>query len=528
MTEGPTAAAANEARQDWRSVWRLATLHYLLFLALYGVYGYQVCPLLEQLSLVELLGPAAAVLMIQLSIRMAAGPLIARIGLPSQVRLWFWLDFGLFAAGGLALALFNLEYFQYPWGSNGKVMVAFLIGGLYASLDLTFEREMRLAAVLRASGRAFPTGARFLPYQTKFLIFSTVNLAVVGLVVMMVVLKDVLWATGAKLSPQEIQRAVMIELVCILAILGGYVTRAVRQYSRKTNAALADENAVLREVGAGSLTASVTVASNDEFGQMALLTNQMIEKLRRSYADLVRTQDATISALVSLSAKRDNETGLHIKRTRIYVTEIAKALRARGAYADALTDVFIDRLDRSAPLHDVGKVGVPDRILCKPGRLDADEFAVMKTHAEIGAAALAEADRALGGSSFLEMARDIALTHHEKWDGSGYPRGLEGEEIPLAGRLMALADVYDALRSRRVYKPAMTHAAALEIIREGRGRHFDPAIVDAFLSIEGEIERISVELADQAEEQAPPAPRAAPLPAASAPVGNGRAELAPA
>lgn len=494
-----------DKRQDadlsgWSSVWRLAGAHYVLFLGVYGLYGYQVCPLLERLSLAQLLGPAAVVLAIQLGLRALIGPVIARAGLPVQLRLWFWTDFSLFAAGGVGLALFNLYYFGFILESGAKVLVGFLVVGLYAALDLTFEREMRLAAALRAAGRAFPITSRFLPYQTKFVIFSTINLAVVGIVVVFVVLKDVLWATGAELTPMQIQQAVLFEFLVILAILGAYVTRAVKQYSRKTNEALAEENAVLRRVGAGALDASVTVASNDEFGHMANLTNQMIGKLRGAYSDLLSTQDATITALVTLSAKRDNETGRHLRRTQIYVTRVAEALRARGVAAGVLTDQFIDMLGRSAPLHDVGKVGVPDRILCKPGRLTEEEFEVMKTHCVIGAEALAEADSAMGGSSFLEMAQSIALTHHEKWDGSGYPAGLKGDEIPLEGRLMAIADVYDALRSRRVYKPAMPHAKALEIIREGRATHFDPEIVDAFLSLEGEIERIADELAD-----APPA-----------------------
>ena len=498
--------------RSWASVWRLSAAHYAIFLGVYGVYGVQVCPLLDRLSLYNLLVPAAVTLAILFALRLVVGPYVARAAPPLQLRLWFWAEFGLFIAGGAGLAYYNWVTFGFPTESGAKVMTGFVIVGLYSAFDVTFEREMRLASALRENGLAIPTSARFLPYQTKFVIFSTINLAVVGVVVMMVVLKDLLWATGARLSPAEIQRAVLLDLSVVILVLGAYVTRAVMQYSKKTNAALAEENAVLERVGAGALDASVTVASNDEFGHMARLTNNMIGKLRDSYAEVLSTQEATISALVSLSAKRDNETGLHLKRTQIYIEAIAKALRAQGDYAETLTDAYIERLRRSAPLHDVGKVGVPDRILCKPGKLDDAEFAIMKTHAEIGAAALEDADRALGGSSFLGMARDIALTHHEKWDGSGYPGGLVGEGIPLSGRLMAIADVYDALRSPRVYKPAFSHEKARGVIVEGRAKHFDPRIVDAFLAIEQEIERISERLSDPAPAPAQNAEGRGPAP----------------
>jgi putative two-component system response regulator len=155
-------------------------------------------------------------------------------------------------------------------------------------------------------------------------------------------------------------------------------------------------------------------------------------------------------------------------------------------------------LRKSAPLHDIGKVGVPDAILLKPGRLTPDEFAVMKTHTTLGYEAIRKAENLLGDAdaSFLRLAREIAHTHQEKWDGSGYPQGLRGAAIPLSGRLMAVADVYDALTSRRVYKDAMPHADAVRIIRDGRGTHFDPALVDTFLTIHPRFAGIAAELAD--------------------------------
>ena len=167
-------------------------------------------------------------------------------------------------------------------------------------------------------------------------------------------------------------------------------------------------------------------------------------------------------------------------RTQRYVRTLAEALRDHPRFRDALDSRSIDLIYKSAPLHDVGKVGIPDRILLKPGKLSDEEFTVMKTHARLGAEALQVAEGRLGESSFMRFAREIAGSHHEKSDGSGYPEALAGDDIPVSARLMALADVYDALRSKRVNKPAFTHLQARDIIVEGRNSHFDPAVVDAF------------------------------------------------
>lgn len=205
------------------------------------------------------------------------------------------------------------------------------------------------------------------------------------------------------------------------------------------------------------------------------------------------TQNVTIHALASLAETRDNETGNHIRRTQYYVKTLAMHLMQNGYHLEELTKENIDLMFRSAPLHDIGKVGIPDRILLKPGRLDADEFEIMKSHASLGAQALRAAQASVGENetSFLRYAREISECHHEKWDGTGYPRGLKGEDIPISGRIMALADVYDALISERVYKPAFPHDKAKEIILEGKGKHFDPKVVEAFIHCEAEFLKIA-------------------------------------
>ncbi len=208
------------------------------------------------------------------------------------------------------------------------------------------------------------------------------------------------------------------------------------------------------------------------------------EEVVRRTQEIATIQDVTMTALGSLAETRDNETGNHIRRTQYFVKALALELRRKQMQNQALSVEWIERLAKSAPLHDIGKVGIPDTILLKPGKLDPDEFEIMKTHTTLGRNAILTAEKILGTpTSFLTIAREITWSHHERWDGSGYPQGLSGEDIPLAGRLMAVADVYDALINKRVYKPAFSHEKTLELIREGSGTQFDPEIIDVFLKI---------------------------------------------
>lgn len=224
-------------------------------------------------------------------------------------------------------------------------------------------------------------------------------------------------------------------------------------------------------------------------------------EVKRRTREVEMTQDATILAMASLAESRDNETGNHIRRTQNYVLALAKELQAHPRFIAALDEKTIEMLYKSAPLHDIGKVGIPDAILLKPGKLTPEEFEIIKTHTLIGRDTIAAAEKLIGGAStFLQLAREIAHYHQEKWDGSGYPEALRGDAIPISARLMALADVYDALISRRVYKPPFPHEMAVGIIRAGRGRHFDPDVVDAFLRLESQFRAIADRFADSEEE----------------------------
>jgi putative two-component system response regulator len=219
--------------------------------------------------------------------------------------------------------------------------------------------------------------------------------------------------------------------------------------------------------------------------------------------ELAAIQDVTILAMASLAETRDNDTGNHIRRTQYYLELLANYLKNHDRFRGFLSDHTITMLFKSAPLHDIGKVGIPDRILLKPGRFEPHEFEIMKTHCKLGRDAIQHAEDQLGLEvEFLKYAKEIAYGHQEKWDGSGYPEGLAGDDIPISARLMAVADVYDALISRRVYKEGMPHEKAVRIIAEGKGNHFDPDIVDAFMALTEQFREVALRYADSDEELA--------------------------
>lgn len=221
------------------------------------------------------------------------------------------------------------------------------------------------------------------------------------------------------------------------------------------------------------------------------------QEVARRTQEVAAIQDVTILAMASLAETRDNETGNHIRRTQNYVKVLAEHLKNHPRFGYFLTDHTIDLLFKSAPLHDIGKIGIPDRILLKPGRFTPEEFEIMKAHTTLGRDAIQHAEDQLGMDiDFLHFAKEIAYGHQEKWDGSGYPEGLAGDAIPISARLMAVADVYDALVSRRVYKAPMAHEDAVAFIKNGRGSHFDPDICDAFLACQARFQTIAAQYVD--------------------------------
>jgi len=226
--------------------------------------------------------------------------------------------------------------------------------------------------------------------------------------------------------------------------------------------------------------------------------NKLLEdKICERTHEIELTQDAAIYSLSMLAEARDKETGEHIQRTQKFVKALAKQLQSHPKFSTFLNDKTIELLFKSAPLHDIGKIAVPDYILQKPSPLTAEETIEMQKHTIYGGDAIKNAEKLSGSTSFLKFAREIAYSHQEKWDGSGYPEALKGDQIPVSARLMAIADVYDALVNKRVYKPAFSHQDAVDYITQQKGQHFDPDMVDAFIQIEANFKKIALQCNSQ-------------------------------
>ena len=288
-------------------------------------------------------------------------------------------------------------------------------------------------------------GRGYIVYQAFYivsLIFLIIGLAVVG----------------KRFKKRDIYTIVMVLIVMVAAILPLILYKVYTDY-----------------IGIAISACLCYIYYNDLIQED--LTAEVIEKQK----ELARVQKHIISGLANVIESRDMETGEHVARTSEYVRILAEDARKEGVYADALDDKFIEWMTRLAPMHDIGKIVVPDHILKKPGRLTVEEYELMKRHASEGGAVVREVLSGITDEAYINFASDIATYHHERWDGRGYPKGLSGEEIPLCARIMAIADVFDALISKRCYKEAMPREKAYEIIREESGTHFDPKLAEVFL-----------------------------------------------
>ncbi len=480
-----------------------AITHYIFSFFILSVYGGQVCPFVESLSLFQWTTTLAFFFAIMYVVRYwTVRGVMEKSPYQTQAKRQYALEFVLFAVGGCAIAFYNNVVYGFPAESGSRMFLGFVVLSFFVATDLALERERWIAHRCSHGKQDLYFQNQYIPVTKKFA-FATITCAIsVTSVLFLVFSKDLDWL--AQLHPNKIYRArlaILVEIAFIMVTLLGLVINLIISYSQNMRMLLQNENNALMEVAGGNLNAHVPISTNDEFGIMAGYTNQMINRLRERTQEVLLTQDVTIHALASLAETRDNETGGHIMRTQRYVRILAEQMQANPRFCDFLDDTTIELLFKSAPLHDIGKVGVPDNILLKPAKLTAVEFDEMKKHTIYGRDTILAAEEKLGSNSFLRLAREIAYTHHEKWDGSGYPQGLSGDDIPISGRLMALADVYDALISKRVYKPPFSHEKAQAIIIKGRDTHFDSEVVDAFIELGEEFRKIALEYADHEEDR---------------------------
>ncbi|SON48830.1 HD domain-containing phosphohydrolase [Vibrio tapetis] len=485
---------------------------YVIAGALFGIYGGRVCPMLETLTASEVLTHVSITFTFLFLTRHF---LLVHSSWMKALKI-AQLDTLAFFTASIPLALYYNLMSDFPLDSNLKVLFGMTLFGFFTGTILQLVAKMKkMDSLSHADHQEFQLKGERQSMVKQMIGLVVLLLVTLTLMLALVALKDIFWL---KNNPERIfdgsgQISVIKEFVYISAILGGYAITIMLLWTKLMKRVLFSQECSLLMVTKGEMDTRLPVFSNDELGVMATLTNTMLDTLQSSQNEIKTTRDVAITSLAALAESRDNETGAHIIRTQEYVRSLALHLADTPQHQEQLTPDYVELLYKSAPLHDVGKVGIPDAVLLKPGKLTFDEFEIMKQHPEIGAKALSIAEQHLGSSSFLQVAKEISLSHHEKWDGSGYPLGLSGQSIPLSGRLMAVADVYDALISKRVYKPAFTHDEAKEIIIKGKGAHFDPDVVDAFVAMEHEFMAIAKQYSDQSaqnsEDNGIPSPQTA-------------------
>ncbi len=463
------------------------TLQYFIAAVIFILYGVQVCPFLESLERSFFTSVVISLFSCMLIIR----TIVLQKKQPNTpqkiLKKQFIIDLGIFFLGGLVLAIGNQIIYQFPLEASLRVIIGFMILGFFTSMLLLLQKESQLILAKQViPSKLTPNKHTSINIKIQFFTLSLLIGAIITM--LLIIYKDFEWLQniGKDISLNQASLWILYEFLFVSATFIGYGLLIIHNFSNNIKMYFNHQNSVLAAVQKGERNLTVPIISNDEFSITAQYTNHMINSLQESEQILKQTRDAAILAISSLAETRDNETGAHILRTQEYIRSLGLYLQKNSRFSEYLTSETLELIYKSAPLHDIGKVGIPDSILLKPGKLTDDEFSIMKKHPVIGRQAIEKAEKQTGTMPFLHFAKEISETHHEKWDGSGYPYGLKADEIPLSGRLMALADVYDALITERVYKPAFSHEKSKAIILEGKGTHFDPDIVDAFLAIENE------------------------------------------
>ncbi|MDP2803031.1 MAG: HD domain-containing protein [Phreatobacter sp.] len=473
---------------------RLSAGHHCLAAVFITLYGYHVCSIISALDLITWAVTLVPVLLMQWTMRWLAVSVAPSTRSASSPNWAFSLELLAFALGGILIGVINTKVHGVPVTNGVKVALSFLALGLFAALD---QAILGTRERLKQGGLSEPveTVRLSLATQLAWLLGSMIALVVaIAGALMLRLLDEPGPDTGQTLA---------IELAVLFASFSAYSAYVLSRAHQVFSLALAEQLSALGGMTSGGASRRARIAMRDEIGMISTRVNWMLDALQTAEQQRIIAHAAMLRGLIGLAGTRDNETGQHLARTQKYVETIAAELAKQPHYLAVLTPEVIKLCVAAAPLHDIGKVAIPDAILLKSGKLTHEEFAMMQTHVGEGVRVIDAIIAEAGESPFLLTAREMVGGHHEKFDGSGYPLGLKAESIPLSARLMAVADVYDALRTQRVYKPAVDRNTARQIIIDGAGKHFDPDIVSAFLVVEPVIARLSETMADAAQIRAP-------------------------
>ncbi|PIQ95945.1 MAG: hypothetical protein COV67_12190 [Nitrospinae bacterium CG11_big_fil_rev_8_21_14_0_20_56_8] len=447
-------------------------LHYLFAVLVLSVYGGKVCPFISSLGFQKWLVFLVGIFLLAAWIR-ARGleSFIEGAPVDIQTRNQFILDFSLFIGMGVAVTVYNMGVNDFPVQSGLKILTGYGALGFFASADLALERQRKVHQALAEAGRGPKLGDRYFPITLKFTVVAVTTLLSMAVLLFLILIRDLEWLKDLQANQLALGRwAVLSEMAFVGFVVLAETLNLVASFCRNLKLFFEAENSTLMAVADGDFDRRVPVAFNDEFGQMGAYTNTMIELLKDRNLQLEKTRKEILARLGRAAEYRDNETGLHVVRMSHFCAALGRAIHLDGRECDLIL--------QASPMHDIGKIGIPDHILLKPGKLVGEEWEQMKTHAAMGAAILSG-----GNSELLKLAESIALTHHEKWDGTGYPNGLKGEEIPQIGRIVAICDVFDALTSARPYKPAWPLEKTLDFLEEQSGKHFQPELVTRFKEV---------------------------------------------
>jgi response regulator RpfG family c-di-GMP phosphodiesterase len=473
-----------------------SAVHHVLSSIIVTIYGYHVCNFINGLEVPVWAATLLPVLFAQWMLRNLIAGRISTVSMVRRPRLAFWGELSSFVTGGATIGAINTVLHGFPVASGLMAVLGFVTIGIFAAVDQAFvQTRIRFE---EGGMPSIPTKPRS-PLAVRLgLSFGLVLMLVIG-VISLLILRGL--ENGTVQDAQGFRRLV-IEFTFVFAVILCYVANAAWGAEKLLAMAVSEQVQTLGEARDGRAQRRAVIGTQDEIGFVSAEINHLLDELDRAHETTTRTNDAIMKALIGLAGARDNETGAHLQRTQRYVEILCSQLAEHPDYAATLTPSAIADIVSAAPLHDIGKVAVPDAILRKPGRLTREEYEVMKTHVSHGLVVISKVIADVGTTPYLVTARDVIAGHHEHWNGAGYPVGLKGADIPLAGRVMALADVYDALRSERIYKAAMTHEEARQILIDGAGTQFDPLVVAAFLVIEPQFQRIAMNFADPMQDRA--------------------------